>query len=116
MRQIVAVDPIFVVSDVPRAVAHYEQLGFSTSYYDDGDAYARRDRMTIHLASAGVDVDRIGRGSLYLHVADADALALEWRTAGFAVAEPQDCPWGKREGSHRDPDGNHIRFGSPLGR
>ena len=116
MGRVVAVDPIFVVSDVQQAVAHYEQLGFTTSYYDEGYAYARRDKLTIHLASAGADVDRIGRGSLYLHVDDADALAEEWRTAGFAVAEPQDCPWGKRESSHRDPDGNLIRFGSSLSR
>jgi hypothetical protein len=26
----------------------------------------------------------------------------------------QDFDYGKREGSHTDPDGNLIRFGSPL--
>ena len=36
---VVSVEPIFVVSDVARAVAHYEQLGFSTSHHDEG--YAR---------------------------------------------------------------------------
>jgi hypothetical protein len=27
---------------------------------------------------------------------------------------PDDYDYGKREGSHRDPDGNLLRFGSPL--
>jgi hypothetical protein len=31
-----------------------------------------------------------------------------------AAAGPEDYDYGKREGSHIDPDGNKIRFGSPL--
>jgi len=27
-----------------------------------------------------------------------------------------DTEWGQREGAHVDPDGNVIRFGSPLRR
>jgi hypothetical protein len=30
------------------------------------------------------------------------------------VTGPQDYDYGKREGSVVDPDGNRIRFGSPL--
>jgi hypothetical protein len=40
--RVVNVEPIFVVSDVARAVAHYEQLGFSASHHDEG--YARASR------------------------------------------------------------------------
>lgn len=50
----------------------------------------------------------------YLHVADADSLAAEWREAGAEVSLPENTPWGRREGVIRDPDGNIIRFGSPL--
>jgi catechol 2,3-dioxygenase-like lactoylglutathione lyase family enzyme len=116
VQRVVGVEPIFGVSDVPRAVAHYEQLGFSTSHHDEGYAFAHRDRLTIHLAGPGADPDRVGGGSIYMHVDDADALAKEWRNAGVDLVEPQDYEWGKREGSHVDPDGNLIRFGSPLGR
>jgi hypothetical protein len=49
-----------------------------------------------------------------MHVDDADTLADEWRNAGIDLTEPQDFEYGKREGSHIDPDGNLIRFGSPL--
>jgi uncharacterized glyoxalase superfamily protein PhnB len=47
---------------------------------------------------------------------DADALAEEWTGAGVDFVAPRDVEWGKREGSHEDPDGNLIRFGSPLRR
>ncbi|HWX09287.1 MAG TPA: hypothetical protein VNY33_04855 [Gaiellaceae bacterium] len=49
-----------------------------------------------------------------MHVDDADKLADEWHNAGIELVEPQDFEYGKREGSHVDPDGNLIRFGSPL--
>jgi hypothetical protein len=51
-----------------------------------------------------------------MHVNDADQLAEDWRTPGVAVVGPEDFDYGKREGSHTDPDGNLIRFGSPLRR
>jgi catechol 2,3-dioxygenase-like lactoylglutathione lyase family enzyme len=116
VRRVVSVEPIFVVSDVSRAVAHYERLGFSTSHHDDGYAFAHRNELTIHLAGPGVDPERVGRGSIYMHVDDAEALAEEWRGSGIDFVEPRDVEWGKREGSHIDPDGNLIRFGSPLPR
>jgi hypothetical protein len=94
------VEPIFVVSDVPWAVAHFEQLGFSTSHHDEGYAFAHRNELTIHLAGSGADPERVGRGSIYMHVDDADALAEEWRSAGVDLVEPQDYEYGKREGSH----------------
>lgn len=113
--RVVGVEPISVVADVPRAAAHYERLGFTTSRHDEGYAFAHRDDLTIHLAGTD-DESEAGGGSLYIHVDDADRLADEWRAAGVKIVEPQDFDYGKREGSHRDPDGNLIRFGSPLRR
>ena len=113
--RVVGVEPIFAVTDVARSVAHYERLGFTTSHHDATYAFAHRDRLTIHLART--DSPGIARtGSIYMHVDDADALAEEWRGAGVDFVEPQDFDYGKREGSREDPDGNLIRFGSPLRR
>jgi hypothetical protein len=91
-------------------------LGFSISYHDEGYAFAHRNELTIHLAGPGAWSERIGSGFIYMHVDDADALADEWRSAGVDFVEPDDFDYGKREGSHEDPDGNLIRFGSPLRR
>ena len=46
VRRVVSAEPIFVVSDVARAVAHYERLGFSTSHHDPGYAFAHRNDLT----------------------------------------------------------------------
>jgi uncharacterized glyoxalase superfamily protein PhnB len=53
-------------------------------------------------------------GVLYIHVDDADQLAENWRKAGMDVTAPENEDYGKREGQHVDPDGNLIRFGSPI--
>jgi catechol 2,3-dioxygenase-like lactoylglutathione lyase family enzyme len=107
---VVGAEPIFTVTDVPRSIEHYQRLGFSTAHHDETYAFARRDDLTIHLAHAAVSHP----ATLYMHVTDADRLADEWREAGVEVTGPQDYDYGKREGSVVDPDGNRIRFGSPL--
>lgn len=110
---IVGTEPVFTVTDVLRAVEHYQRLGFSTSFHDETYAFAHRDGLTIHLARRDDPAEQ-GPAALYLHVDDADKLAGQWRRAGMVVAGPQDFDYGKREGQHADPDGNKIRFGSPL--
>ncbi len=112
--RVVGFEPCFSVVDVQRAVSHYEQLGFSSSYHDESYAFAHRDNLTIHLAHG--EQPTAGPGALYIHVDDADRLAEEWRGAGVEVVGPVDQDYGKREGSHVDPDGNLLRFGSPLHR
>jgi catechol 2,3-dioxygenase-like lactoylglutathione lyase family enzyme len=110
--------PAFPVSDLAASLAHYARLGFTTSEYTGesaggGYGFARRDMVELHLGTIPH-----GRPSspatAYLYVNDADALATEWRGAGADVRSPEDTPWGRREGVMIDPDGNIIRFGSPL--
>jgi catechol 2,3-dioxygenase-like lactoylglutathione lyase family enzyme len=109
---VVNTDPVFAVADVARATDHYERLGFEISHHDESYAFAQRgDALTIHLALAEGAVT--GPGCLYLHCDDADEIAEAWRKAGLDVSGPEDEDYGKREGSHVDPDGNVIRFGSP---
>ncbi len=106
-------EPIFLVSDVVRSADWFEGAGFETSFHD-GYAFARRDRdLTIHLARAAGD-ELPGHGALYLHCQDANRVADEWRRAGMDVDGTRDEDYGKREGSITDPDGNRIRFGSPI--
>ncbi|HLM97064.1 MAG TPA: VOC family protein [Acidimicrobiales bacterium] len=108
-----AVEPIFTVTDAPRSRAHYQKLGFTTTEHDDTYAFAHRDNLTVHLART--DTKRPRRaGAIYMHVENADHVAEAWRRAGLDVAGPEGFDYGKREGSHTDPDGNLIRFGSPL--
>jgi ketosteroid isomerase-like protein/catechol 2,3-dioxygenase-like lactoylglutathione lyase family enzyme len=107
-------EAIFNVADVARSLEHYRRLGFTTSEHDETYAFVHRDDMTIHITH---DDEGTSTGStLYIHVDDAAQLAADWRAAGVVVVGPEDHDYGKREGSHTDPDGNLLRFGSPLPR
>ena len=109
------VAPAFPVRDVRASLAHYERLGFATREYVGGDyGYATRDGIEIHLGLAPARVDASPKHSAYVWVDDADELAEEWRSAGAEVHGPEDTEWGQHEGALVDPDGNVIRFGTPI--
>lgn len=109
---------ILPVRDPVAASAHYRALGFAVEAFQ-GDApyaFASWGPVDLHLAgSAGLD-PATNSSMAYLYVDDADALYARWRAAGVAgrLVVPLDSDYGLREGVHVDPDGNLLRFGSPL--
>ncbi|MGH9228988.1 MAG: ankyrin repeat domain-containing protein [Acidimicrobiales bacterium] len=108
--------PILATSDIGRAVDHYAALGFETEVWAGGGyGFATRDGVEIHLAQVdGHDPDS-SIVSCYLYVDDAEALHAEWSSAGAGRHGPlTDTDYGLREGHHVDPDGNLVRYGSPL--
>jgi uncharacterized glyoxalase superfamily protein PhnB len=114
MGRLIRVAPIFPVRDLDVSLAHYARLGFTTRKYDGGGyGFAVADDIEIHLGvvpNLGGDVT----ASAYLFVDDADAIAARWEAAGVEVHPPEDTEWGQHEGAVVDPDGNVIRFGSPM--
>jgi DNA-binding MarR family transcriptional regulator len=114
-RQFRHFSPIFPVRNLAAALAHYSALGFETFAYADGDEYgfANREGTGLHLAA---DPDPAHHASTYLYVRDADALYEEWSRPGIGghTRPVGPTPYKLREGSHTDPDGNLIRFGSPV--
>jgi hypothetical protein len=115
MTTMTRVAPIFAVHDLDAALRYYQGLGFAVrAYAGCGYGYATRDGVEIHLGVVSGGDDRTS--TAYLFVDDADELAEAWRSAGAEVHSPQDTEWGQHEGAVVDPDGNVIRFGSPIER
>jgi hypothetical protein len=115
LQQLAEVLPL---RDIDEAIDHYRSLGFAVRAYE-GDApygFAERDGVHLHLAQvSGLD-PATNPCSVYLYVDDADALHGQWSEAGVRgrLIAPVDAEYGLREGAHVDPDGNLLRFGSPL--
>ena len=115
MGSLKRIAPIFPVRDLDASLAHYRRLGFDTREYDGGGyGYATLDGIEIHLGVVPDVGQRTSRSSAYLWVEDADELAQAWRAAGAEVSLPEDTDWDQHEGAAIDPDGNVIRFGSPV--
>jgi catechol 2,3-dioxygenase-like lactoylglutathione lyase family enzyme len=108
--------PIFPVRDLAASLDHYRGLGFTVREHQGGGyGFANRDGIEIHLGVVPDPDSERARHSAYLWVDDADALAREWRAVGAEVHMPEDTEWGQHEGAVVDPDGNVLRFGSPIG-
>ena len=115
MSKLNRVAPIFAVRDLSRALTHYERMGFKVRAYEGGGyGFVSRDGIEIHLGVVP-DATRT-RSSAYLFVDDSGLLAEEWRSSGVEVHGPEDTEWGQHEAAAVDPDGNVIRFGSPMSR
>lgn len=110
--------PVLVSTDVPAALERYRSLGFMVSAHEDGHEYGflRRGEAWLHVSFVpDVDPSR-NVVSAYLYCDDADALHAEWSGSGVAGRHvpPTDTDYGLREGAYVDPDGNLLRYGSPL--
>jgi DNA-binding MarR family transcriptional regulator/catechol 2,3-dioxygenase-like lactoylglutathione lyase family enzyme len=116
-RALRGISPIFPVRNLNDALAHYQSLGFTTTTDEQGDRYgfADRDGVELHFAVQRGH-EPFSSASAYVYVRDADAVFEEWSRPDIAghTHAVEATPYGLREGSHVDPDGNLIRFGSPI--
>jgi DNA-binding MarR family transcriptional regulator len=115
-RQLRSASPIFSVRDLGAALDHYRALGFATNAYEGAGDYGFADREGVGLHFIRTTEEPVHRGMAYLYVADADALFAEWSRPGTggATFAPAPTEYGLLEGRHVDPDGNVLRFGSPI--
>ena len=111
-----SVAPIFDTADLAVMRSHYETLGFTVQVHQSGYASAARDAVKIHFRHQPGPTP-VSPGAAYLAVDDADALHAEWTAAGVGeTSDLFDPGFGVWEAAHTDPDGNLLRFGSPVRR
>lgn len=100
------------VSNLDSAVAYYEQLGFRSVYRNaDMHQVMQKDSVVIHLSTEDVGA---GGGQIMVdNVGELYKLAIE---LGLKILYDGlgDRPWGCRDFSVEDPDGNGITFSQQL--
>jgi uncharacterized glyoxalase superfamily protein PhnB len=83
------------------------------NYRDDNIGVMYRDRVTILLFPR--TERNQGAGEAYFYIANADQLCAEMRANGADVrGDPVSHPWGLREFSVRDLEGNELYFGQTF--
>lgn len=121
--------PLFIVSDVPAALAFYrDRLGFDITFQgpEPNDIFfgiVKRGAAMIMLKSVGVDPvpnytrdvkKGIARWDAYLYVPEPDALAAEFASRDVDFFVPlQDTHDGLRGFELKDADGYILFFGRP---
>jgi catechol 2,3-dioxygenase-like lactoylglutathione lyase family enzyme len=107
-----------VVTDMARAVAFYDALGFRRLYGGGESAFTSyavgSSYVNLQLGRPG---DPRSWGRVILYVSNVDAM---WQrvvdVGGEPDHEPADAPWGERFFHVRDPDGHELSFARPAGR
>lgn len=109
--------PVLASLDILKTVAFYKKkMGFDKSgWVDENYAVIGRDKVEIHFWKCDSKIFPENT-SCYIYVENVDTLYKELQKA--AVIHPngplEDKPWGVREFSVLDNDGNLIRFGQNL--
>lgn len=109
--------PILVVSDMPASIDYYvNRLGFERKW-EWGDppdfACVARDQVELFLSQT---VKSVPASWISIFVQDIDALYETYQRSGAIIREPPaDYPWGLREMTVEDPDGNRMRMGGDGG-
>ncbi len=116
-----SVAPVLPVTNLAEAVARYQpryqRLGFDAQQFEGGGyAFASLGEVNLHLATVERVQPNESTVAVFLAVNDARALHDEWRTVVIdgRLVLPVDTDYGLVEGAYVDPDGNLLRFGSPL--
>ena len=96
-------------------VAFYRGLGFEVEAFDDTYAWVRRNGDEILHLRLVPELDPAANESAgYFHVEDADSWHAAWTGGEVDLTAIEDYPWGMREFSFSDPNGNLIRVGHNL--
>ena len=115
-------------TDLPRAQAFYELLGFRFPATEADDPHLEADddsgvRLMIDSASLLADIygepprpgTAAGFAMRVASPAEVDETVAGIRSAGHTVVkEPYDAPWGQRYATVADPDGYRVDVFSPL--
>ena len=106
-----AIAPRLLARDLSRALAFYAQLGFATTYQDEGFAIIERDGITLHFTVSD------GHSVCWIRVTNIEALYQEYLPTNAIPARstgPTVQPWGMKEFHICDPFRNLILFGEEI--
>jgi uncharacterized glyoxalase superfamily protein PhnB len=105
--------PIFYVSDVDAAVAHYATvLGFAVSFRYGTYAGLTFGACELHVTDTGEARQIVGAGTAYVLCDEVDVYFAKIKAAGARLKnEPANRPYGMRDFAVFDLDGNQVSFG-----
>lgn len=108
--------PILASLNEDETIKFYtEKLGFTFHSNWDGYLIFSRDGMNIHHWPCG-DANIAKNTGCYVNMSDVDALYAEYQPHGIIHPDGalEDKPWGMRQFSIVDNNGNLIHFGQDL--
>jgi catechol 2,3-dioxygenase-like lactoylglutathione lyase family enzyme len=116
--------PILPARSLDETIAFYARFGFAVGFRQDQPSpYAILGRGMVELHFFGFPALRPAESyaGCYLRVTDVDKLHRDWSAVGLPaegiprLTAVRDEPWGMREFTLIDPNGNLVRVGEQIG-
>jgi catechol 2,3-dioxygenase-like lactoylglutathione lyase family enzyme len=107
-----SIAPRFVVGDMEQALAFYEQLGFETTYQDEGFAIVERDGIDVHLNASSEPPK--GRSVCWIGATNIEALYQQYLPTNAVQSPLEAKPWRMKEFFLCDPFRNLILFAEGI--
>jgi uncharacterized glyoxalase superfamily protein PhnB len=109
------VTPTLPVVDMTEAIRFCESAGLDVEQYDDGFAFVHLNDQSVFDLDLCADMKSdTNHAGCYIIAPDVDDWHARLVTAGLAVTQIEDMPWGMHEFTLTDPSGNHIRIGCRI--
>ena len=104
---------VFQVANLEASLKHYcDVLGFSEEFRFGEYAGLKFGEIYLHLCGHNAHNRPVGGGSVYLFCDEVDGYYAKLKRKGANLkSEPKDYPYGMRDFTAVDLDGNHLSFG-----
>jgi len=109
-----SIAPRSLVADMQQALAFYGQLGFVTTYHDEGFAIVERDGVALHFNASDDEEPPNDHVLGWIGVTDIEALYQQYVPTGAIQSPLTSQPWGMKEFFLCDPFRNLLLFGESL--
>src|SRR5579871_5553710 len=105
-----SIAPRSLVRDMEQALAFYGQLGFVTTYHDEGFAIVERDRVALHFNASEEEAPPQAHVLGWIGVTNIEALYQQYVPPGAIQSPLQVQPRGMKAFVLCDPNRNLLRF------
>ena len=111
---LISIAPRSLVRDMEQALAFYGQLGFVTTYHDEGFAIVERDGVALHFNASDDEEPPNDHLLGWIGVTNIEALYQQYVPTGAIQSPLTSQPWGMKEFFLCDPFRNLLLFGESI--
>jgi uncharacterized glyoxalase superfamily protein PhnB len=109
-----SIAPRSLVADMEQALAFYGQLGFVTTYHDEGFAIVERDGVALHFNASDSEEPPQDHVLGWISVTNIETLYQQYVPTGAIQSPLTSQPWGMKEFVLCDPFRNLLLFGESI--
>src|SRR5215467_3151106 len=94
---LISIAPRSLVGDMKQVLAFYAQLGFVTTYHDEGFAIVERDGIALHFNASDAEEPPQSHVMYWIGVTNIETFYQQYVPTGAVQSPLRSQPWGMKE-------------------